>query len=477
MKVNMIMNAVLTMSSFIFPLITFPYISRVLLPAGTGKVNFANSIVLYFSMFAQLGIPTYGVRACAKVRDDREQLSRVVQELLIINLFMCFLTYIIFGISIFLVPRFRAEAKLLIIMGMSIGLNAFGVEWLYKALEQYRYITIRSIIFKLIALIAMFIFVYEKEDYVIYGGISIFASSASNILNFFNLRKYVTLKPVGSYQLQRHISMIFVFFSMSVAATIYTNLDNVMLGFMKTDTDVGYYGAAVKIKQILVSLVTSVSAVLLPRASYYVDKGMLADFRAILKKTMHFVLLTGIPLTIYFILFAREGIFFISGEAYAGAVLPMQIIMPTLVLIGMTNVIGIQMLVPLGMERQVLYSEIAGAVVDLILNLILIPEYAAAGAALGTLAAEFAVLIWQVVIIKRMNVNLYEGIYFWKISIAILLGVISCLWTKWAFRGNFTTLLVSAICFFGAYGGCLLVLRESLVKELFDQLLLSKIKK
>lgn len=320
----------------------------------------------------------------------------------------------------------------------------------------------------------MFLLVHEQNDYLIYGGITIFAASASNIMNFCNMRKYISLRPLGNYHLQRHISMIMVFFSMSVATTIYTNLDNVMLGFMKTDADVGYYGAAVKIKQILVSLVTSVSAVLLPRASYYVDKGLLDDFYSILKKTMHFILLIGIPLSIYFVLFAKEGIFFLSGKAYAGSVLPMQIIMPTLIFIGMTNVIGIQMLVPLGMEKQVLYSEIAGAIVDLIINWILIPRYAAAGAALGTLIAEFVVLMWQTAVIKSIDINLYVNVQIWKIFTAIVVAAMSCIWTKSVFVGEFLILVVSSGCFFGVYGIVLLAMKETLIIELFNQLILSK---
>ena len=140
----MIMNAILTMSSFIFPLITFPYASRVLLPSGTGKVAFANSVITYFTMFAQLGIPTYGIRACAKSRDDKIQLSKIVHELLCINIITCFCMYIAFIVMLFTVPRLNQDLSLFLIMGISIGLNAIGVEWLYKALEQYSYITIRS---------------------------------------------------------------------------------------------------------------------------------------------------------------------------------------------------------------------------------------------------------------------------------------------------------------------------------------------
>ena len=178
LKLNFLMNVMLTMSSFIFPLITFPYISRILLPIGTGKVSFATSIVTYFSMFAQLGIPTYGIRACARVRDSREELTRTAQELLSINLIMSVISYAVLFILVLTVPRFRAEKNLYVILSFTIILTAIGMEWLYKALEQYTYITIRSVIFKFIALIAMFLLVHDQKDYVVYGGITIFAASA-----------------------------------------------------------------------------------------------------------------------------------------------------------------------------------------------------------------------------------------------------------------------------------------------------------
>ena len=142
LKINFIMNSILTMSQFIFPLITFPYISRILLPVGTGKVSFATSIVSYFALFAQLGIPTYGIRACAKVRDDKKELTRTVQEIFIINLVMSLITYVIFFFAIYYVPRLRQDKGLLMIIGLTIFFNAIGMEWLYKALEQYTYITI-----------------------------------------------------------------------------------------------------------------------------------------------------------------------------------------------------------------------------------------------------------------------------------------------------------------------------------------------
>ena len=294
------------MSQFIFPLITFPYVSRILLAEGTGKVSFATSIISYFAMFAQLGIPTYGIRACAQVRNDKKKLSKTAQEIFIINIIMSILAYIVFFIALCNVPRLKDEKTLLIIVSATIFFNAIGMEWLYKALEQYTYITIRSVIFKFIALIAMFLLIHQQSDYIIYGAISIFASSASNIFNFFNVHKYISLRPVGEYNFKQHLKAVSVFFALSCAATIYVNLDTVMLGFMKTNVDVGYYNAAVKIKTILVSIVTSLGTVLLPRASYYVEHGLKEDFYRITKKAINFVFLVATPLMLYFMFLQKR---------------------------------------------------------------------------------------------------------------------------------------------------------------------------
>ena len=468
LKLNFLMNVMLTMSSFIFPLITFPYISRILLPIGTGKVSFATSIVTYFSMFAQLGIPTYGIRACARVRDSREELTRTAQELLSINLIMSVISYAVLFILVLTVPRFRAEKNLYVILSFTIILTAIGMEWLYKALEQYTYITIRSVIFKFIALIAMFLLVHDQKDYVVYGCITIFAASASNILNLLNAHKYIDLKPIGNYNFKRHMKPILIFFAMSCATTIYTNLDTVMLGFMSTDVDVGYYNAAVKIKVILVSIVTSLGTVLLPRASYYIQQGKLKEFRKITEKALNFVVLLAMPLMLYFIYYAKEGIYFLSGSAYSGSIVPMQVIMPTLLLIGITNILGIQILVPMGREKVVLYSEIVGAIVDVIINALLIPQYASTGAAIGTLIAEFAVFLVQFVALKVEVKDAFRSIHYRRIIIALIFSSVGCLWIKYFLEGYFKILVLSSILFFGIYGVVLLIFREEMVIEIVN---------
>ncbi len=485
LKKNFIMNAILTMSSFIFPLITFPYVSRILLPVGTGKVQFATSVITYFAMFAQLGIPVYGVRACAQVRDDKEKLSRTVHELLVINFITSIISYILLALSICFVPKLQSERLLLIIISCMILFNTIGVEWLYKALEQYSYITIRSLIFKIVALVAMFVLIHEQSDYVIYGGITIFASSASGVLNIINIKKYIYTKPLGGYNFRRHMKAIFVYFFMSVATTIYLNLDTVMLGFMKGDTDVGYYNAAVKIKTILVSIVTSLGTVLLPRVSYYYEKGLMEEFNKITKKAINFVAIIAVPMMVYFILFAREGVLFLSGKEYEPSILPMQIIMPTLLLIGLTNIMGIQILVPMGKEKYVLISEIFGAVIDLVLNIILIPRFASAGAAFGTMIAELVVWIVQFIVLRKMLTKTYKELRFISILIATIVASGLSILVKFIPIASLNlgltwscglTLIMSAVIFFAAYTIVLIVAKEPMVDEI-KNMIMKKLKK
>lgn len=470
-KFNFIMNSILTASAMIFPIITYPYVSRILQPEGIGTVSFANSVITYFSMFAQLGVPMYGIRACAKVRDDKEKLTRTVQEIMMINMITCLVVYIAFFCSLYFVPQFRQEKILYLIMGSLILFNTVGVEWLYKGLEQYSYITVRSIVFKFIALLAMFLLVHEKEDYVIYGGITIFAAAGSNVLNFINLRKYVYLRPVGAYDFRQHIKPISIFFAMSIATTVYTNMDNVMLGFIKGATENGYYDAAVKIKNILVSFVSSLGTVLLPRVSYYIQTGEREEFSRITKKAMNFVFLLSVPLCVYFIIFARSSIYLLSGTLFENSILPMRLIMPTLVFIGLTNIIGLQILVPLGKENQVLYSEIAGAAVNIIVNMLLIPRMGAAGAAIGTVLAEIMVFIVQVYALKDVVVRILKKISYWKIATALLLASFASVWVSSMNWGDFLILLFSALLFFGVYVLALIVFREKLVKEILDDML------
>ena len=475
-KFNFIMNFIMSASSIVFPLITFPYISRVLMATGNGKVATASAVITYFSMFASLGIPTYGIRACAKVRDDKEKLSKTVQELLIINSITMFLTLIAFIFTVALIPEFAAEKNLYIINGIGMVLNVFAITWLYNALEQYAYITVINMIVKLVSLILMFMLVKKPEDYVVYGGITVFASSASYVFNFIYATKFVSLKKSAPYDFRVHMKPILRFFAMSAATSVYTNLDVVMLRFMQGDTEVGYYNAAIKVKTILVTLITSLGTVLLPRLSYYVKKEKTEDFYRMIGKAVNFVVLAGFPLTIYFMLYAKESIQFLAGDGYGGSIIPMVILMPTVLLIGLSNITGIQILTPQNMEQKVLNSIICGAVVDFILNLILIPRIASSGAALATTIAEIVVLIVQCIYLKDILKDIVRGVEWIKVGAAIILGMIADIAVKllldltgtgWSMEiQSFVILAVSACAFFGMYGVVLLIMKEKLIWDI-----------
>ena len=476
-KKNFFMNAFLNASLFIFPLITFPYVSRILTPVGTGKVAFASSTISYFSMVALLGIPTYGIRACARVRENKEELSKTVHEIFFINLVMTVLSYIALFIAMFTVAKLGQEKLLLVVSSATMFFNLLGMDWLYKALEQYSYITKRSIFFKFVSLALIFVLVHKQGDYILYALTTVIASVGSNVLNFINVRKYITFKRMPSYNIKQHLKPILVFFAMSVATTIYTNLDTVMLGFMQGNEEVGYYNAAVKVKTIVVSLVTSIGTVLLPRVSYYIEKKMNQEFKAVTAKALNLVVLMALPLVIYFMVYAKLAVVFLSGDAYLNAVLPMQVIMPTVFLIGITNIMGIQILIPQGRESMVLLSEVVGAIVDLILNSILIPKCGSTGAAIGTLAAEFAVLVVQAIALRGFMRDIVKRLKLGKIILACVLGFAAA-WgvARIPFGMNVLELIATGLVFFGVYGIVLLALKEPLMYESFEQVK-NKIKK
>lgn len=466
-KFNFIMNFIMAASSIVFPLITFPYVSRVLMAAGNGKVATASAVITYFNMFASLGIPTYGIRACAKVRDDRDKLSQTVQELLIINSVTMLITCAAFVFTVALVPEFAAEKELYVINGIGMVLNMFAITWLYNALEQYAYITVCNLLVKLVSLVLMLLMVKSPDDYILYGGITVFASSASYVFNFVYALRFISFKKKGPYNFRVHMKPIIRFFAMSAATSVYTNLDVVMLRFMKGDTEVGYYNAAIKVKTILTTLITSLGTVLLPRLSYYVKQNEKERFYQMIGKAVNFVVIAGLPLTVYFMLYADESILFLAGEGYEGSVLPMIVLMPTVLLIGLSNITGIQILTPQNLEQKVLNSIVAGAAIDFVLNLVLIPRFASTGAGLATLAAEAAVLVIQCMYLRNIIGQIVREVSLGKILLASVVSCAAGIFVKVTVDlGALLTLAISVCVFFGVYGLVLLVTREKFVWEI-----------
>ena len=450
-KQNFLMNAALSISGVLFPLILHPYVSRCLLPAGMGKVSFAQSFVAYFKMAAMLGIPNYGVRECAKARDDRESLSRVARELLAISLALSSLSFAALFLCTLSIPRLAEDAPLFLALGLNIILTSIGMEWLYMGLEQYGYITVRSLSFRLLSVLLIFALVRSPRDYLLYAALSTLIPSAPCLFNFLHSRLFLSSGPVPGFRPSRHLASILVFFGITCAVTVYNNLDEVMLGFMRGDSAVGYYHIGVGIELILTNLATAFGVVLLPRLSNHIAKGEIREFNRLTTKALRYELLFSTAASLYFILFARESIDLIYGPAYEKSVLPMQIMMPAMLISSTTKVIGNQILIPSGREKIVLHSVMAGAAVDLIINLLLIPHFAEAGAAVGTVAAEAAVLVWQFVYLRPFLSGIFSS--FFRLPLLLSLGLASAasLWVKLLSAPHFLKLLISSVCFFGTY--------------------------
>lgn len=393
---NFIYSSMLKGLNIIFPLITFPYVARILSPEGIGKVDFSLSIIQYFILIAQVGIPTYAIRECAKVRDSEESLTKTVQEILVINLVMVIISYLLFSIVILNVNQLASYRYVLLVGSLNILSTSIGIEWFYQAIEEYKYITIRSMFVKLISLIAIFLFVKEENDFIIYALIIVLSTSIGYLYNFIHVYNYIDLfKKFKGYNFKKHIKPIIILFAMSLSISMYVSLDKIMLGFISGDTAVGLYTAANKMVKLVLSLVTSLGLVLLPRMSYYIENDEEIQVKRLIRKSLDFTFMIAVPSFIGIIMLAKPIILLFAGEEYLNAIPTIRIISPIILAIGLSNLIGIQVLVSYGKERITFFSTLIGAVVNFTLNLLLIPLLQHNGAAIATLVAEISVVIFQ----------------------------------------------------------------------------------
>lgn len=467
LKKNMLMSGLLTSSNFIFPVITYAYVARVLLPAGTGRVAFVESVLSYFSYIAILGIPGYGLREVAKVRDDKLKMSHLVQELLIINLISTALAYVLLIGAVIFVPRLFEERMLFLVMGGSIFLGTIGLEWVYQALEEYSYITVRSLIFKTIAVILTFLLIRTKEDVLWYGFLHIFTNSASYVMNFLHIRKFVSFKKIDSYDLKRHLKPIGVLFAASVIITIYANFDVTMIGFISTETEVGLYNAALKIKALVLSLSTAVTAVLVPRMSYYLKDGDKEKASELIQKSLRVSLCLAVPVAVYIFLFGADCILLLCGEEYLGAVPTLRVLICCIVPLVLTNLFGNQILIPSGNEKRYSQSVFVGMWINLVLNALMIPKLGAFGAAIGTLITECWNVYWMSGGAKEYRKMLIDSVKLTTYIIPLVIAVVvSFLVAKIISVDLIWRLIISCITFFGSFFTILLIEKEPLITGL-----------
>ncbi len=459
---NVVMGFILKASQLLFPLITIPYVSRILMPEGIGRVSFAQSTIDIFTMLAMLGIPLYGIKACSKVRDDKIQLATTVKELLILNTIAMAVSYFLLLIATLYINEFSKEKTLLWIVSIQIALTVFGAEWFYQAIEQYDYITIRSVLGKLVSLVLMFILVRNSTDVLQYGFVVIIGSVGSNIFNIIRLHKFISLRSAVKCNIKRHLKPVFILFAFSATTTIYNSLATVMIGFFSNSKEIGYYSTAIKIKNLLVGIITVISSVLLPRSTYLLEQNKKDEFLNLIKNTFNFNLFFAIPVSVFCIIEAKNMILIISGENFLEAIPVMQILMPAIVFIGLTNVIGIQLFLPINKEIYVFISTLGGAIIDIIMNAIFIPRFGALGAAIATMITELVVLIIQYLFLYKLKIHLFPIANFLKITLSTIIATVIT-YSVTSFDNEFIQLIISAIIFFALYLFLAILLKEKVI--------------
>jgi len=421
-KFNFVMNLILKCSGALLSVVSYSAAFQALGAESAGKVAFVNSVTSLYIMVAALGIPTYGIRECARVRDDRAQLSNTVRELLNLQILMTGLAAAVLLTTVLLVPRFQRDAWLFMIQGCVLLVNGFNLEWMYEGLEQYAYITFRSVSTKALSVLLILLLIHDPSDYMTYAALLTLSTVLLTVSNLLSAGRFITWKSTKRTSGKKHWRLVRIFFAQTAAITIYTNLDSVMLGFLQNDDCVGIYDAAVKVKLVLSYFVTSLSTVLLPRLSYYVSVKRDREFRQQLTASLEFLLIAGMCIAVFAVLAAPEMIEFLFGEAYAPSAEVLRVLVVAIPLIGMSTLIGQQILVPIYKEKTAMYSYWAGAATDVVLNALLIPRMGTVGAAIGTLAAEVAVLVVQVFAAREMMVSFAK---FSSLGIAAAAAAIS----------------------------------------------------
>lgn len=456
------------MTGIIFPVITFPYAARVLLPEGIGAVNFLNSIIAYIVLLTSLGIPMYAVKEVAKYRDDKIQRDKITIEILILSAVLCLLGYIgVWALAQF-VPQIHSQSSLFYILSLTIVFTSIGANWFYQGIEDFKFITIRAIIIRTLAAAALFIFVKDSSDLLIYGLIVVGSTVGNNLLNFVHLRKHISLKFITLKELNIscHIKPAIEVFILNLIISLYIQLNSIMLGFMAGDDAVGYFTAGTKISHIGLTIIASLGTVLLPRCSHLIKSGEMEAFRSIITKSLNITLALSIPMTIGMMILATPITLVFCGADYSEAIPVLLLNAPVIIFISLTNVMGIQILYPMDKIKIVIWSVTTGAILNLIFNIWLIPLYGAVGAAIATLVAEFGVLLYQLFAGKKYYPFSLSQIINLKYVISALCMGVTVYTVSSIFSSDLIKLVIGVSIGIITYTICLLVSKDSLMLEI-----------
>lgn len=445
-KRNFLYNILLNISSVIFPLITAPYVSRVLEPEGVGLSNFANTYAGYFALFAALGIPMYGVREIAKLKDDISTQTKFVSEIISISFVATIICTVIMLLTLAFIPQLNKNYIVFLVAGIVLYLTPFKIDWYYRGKENFGYITLRSLVIKTLSVVLLFVFVHKKEDLLIYVGLNAACQVINDMWNYIKLYKS-GIHPYFTLAGKEHIKPLLILLSSSLAISIYALLDTLMLGFMKDYQEVGYFNSAFHLSRALIPIVTSLSTVILPRITQYKENNKWDEIESLINKSFSLIGYLSSPISFGIIAVAPVFVPLFFGDLFYGAILPLQIVILTVMIVGFNNLTGVQILLGLGLDKLFLYSILAGTFSSFMFNLVLIPILGAVGAAISSIIAESVVLLSMVWFIYLKTPIRFKGFkdFFLSLFASIFFIPIGCYFKQYFF-GWFYIFIVMIVC-------------------------------
>ena len=416
---NMVLNTMKTMLHVVVPLITFPYVARVLQVENLGKVHFAQSFISYFSLIASLGISTYVIREGGRYRHDIQLMKTLADQAFTLNIMSTAIAYVCLGLIILVTPKLQQYTVLLLIQSTTIIFTTIGVDWLNVIYEDYLYITVRSIVVQLISVLLIFTLIRDTQDYSLYLSIQAATFGLIALSNYFHLGK-VFFRPRITFNVdyKRHIKPILILFSNNLAVTVYLNIDSVMLGLMTKEYYVGLYAVAVKVYVVCKQLISAVYTVAVTRLTAYYSSESSKDYSDLLNKILNNILFVMIPIMTGLFITSKELILLFGGNEYIEATNTLRILVITIPFAVCAGALVYCVNLPMKREKNSLVATSISAIENLLLNLAAIPLLKASGAALTTLIAEATV-----VFILLWNLRGDLGIFDYK---TLLINIIKC---------------------------------------------------
>ena len=416
---NFLYNVLYQILLVILPLITAPYISRTLGATAVGVYSYTYSVAYYFLLIAMLGIGNHGNRSIAAVRDDRKKLNKTfssIYSLQVITFSIAILAY-----AIYLVLFVKDNRLIVLLQLIYVTSGLFDIGWLFFGLEQFKLTVARNTLIKISTVVLMFVFVHKPSDLWKYTLIMSAGTLFSQAYLWLYVKKYVSFEKCSVKEITSNIKPVLILFIPVLAYSIYKVMDKIMLGNMSSYDQVGFYNNAEKIINIPMGIITALVTVMLPRMSNIVangDKKRVDDYIRISAK-----LVTLLSSAIAFGLMGGSSVlapvFF--GDEFIACGEIIRLLSVTVFFIAWANVIRTQYLIPNKRDSIYLTSTMVGAILNLIINWMLIPKYQANGAAFGTIVAEFSVMLVQMVAVKN---ELPMRKYIMSYSPILIIGLI-----------------------------------------------------